>query len=458
MGQERRVGQPRHTLFLGGSTDQRRAHVDAAAAELRPGAVVTLDAGTLPFLRPSLARLPASVPRVLRVDDIHLAFPNEQRSGTRFILTQSMYTMQAWLDLLGDQDVILATADREALSRGAAEAFARRGPWAAFEIVDIVGSKQEPPESLANVSSPAPAPIPRELTPMSPLGVAWPPVGMAAGAHPLSLLSAAFHQSEATERLRLCNEAMILAPEFPEAVLALASARRETQDLPLAHEAIDRALSLAPGWAAAHYEAGKFWLGCEDLARARDHFRRAGECMPRFASAFSNLGATLGELGDPEAALAAFEQALAADPENPTLLSNVGVVRRELGQLGASEQALRRVVVLAPGFVFGHYNLGHTLFLSGRFEESLAAYLEGQRRDPDRNLRQACRLAMVRFAAGDVEGADRDLWRAADAAPPDEREDLLLEAYEIGKAVLDVEPSPGPKQVFLDRLAAAIMS
>ena len=175
-------------------------------------------------------------------------------------------------------------------------------------------------------------------------------------------------------------------------------------------------------------------------------------------SAFSNLGATLGELGEPEAALAAFEQALAADAENPTLLSNVGVVRRELGQLTASEEALRRVVALAPEFVFGHYNLGHTLFLSGRFEESLEAYLEGQRRDPDGNLRQACRLAMVRFAAGDLEGADRDLWRAADAASPEEREDLLLEAYEIGKAVLDAAPAPGPRQVFLDRLAAAIMA
>ena len=84
------------------------------------------------------------------------------------------------------------------------------------------------------------------------------------------------------------------------------------------------------------------------------------------------------------------------------------------------------------------------MFLSGRFQEALEAYLEGQRRDPERNLRQACRLAMVRFAAGDLEGADRDLWRAADAAPPEEREDLLLEAYEIAKAVLDAAPVPGP--------------
>ena len=112
-------------------------------SDLRPGSIVALDAATLPFVRPTLALLPASVPRVLRIDDIELAFPNEQRAGTRLILTQSTYTMQAWLDLLGDDDVIVATADREALMRGAAEAFARRGPWGAFQIVDI-GPRTEP--------------------------------------------------------------------------------------------------------------------------------------------------------------------------------------------------------------------------------------------------------------------------------------------------------------------------
>ena len=145
-------------------------------------------------------------------------------------------------------------------------------------------------------------------------------------------------------------------------------------------------------------------------------------------------------------------------PENPTLLSNVGVVRRELGQLTASEEALRRSTALAPGFVFGHYNLGHTLFLSGRFQESLEAYLEGQRRDPEREP-----AAGLPPGDGPVRGR-RPRGRGPGpvargrCGAPEEREDLLLEAYEIAKAVLDAAPAPGPRQVFLDRLAAAIMA
>jgi tetratricopeptide (TPR) repeat protein len=178
--------------------------------------------------------------------------------------------------------------------------------------------------------------------------------------------------------------------------------------------------------------------------------------MPTFSAAFSNLGATLGELGDPAAALKAFRQALTHDPRSFTILNNIGVVSRELGRLDESEAAFRRVIDVNPEFVFGYYNLGHTVFLAGRYGEALAAYEEGQRRDPQQNARQGCRLAIVRFANGDVDGAQRDLRRFANAAPPDQREDLLLEAYEIAHALLTQHPALAGQQPFLDRLGAEI--
>jgi tetratricopeptide (TPR) repeat protein len=247
-----------------------------------------------------------------------------------------------------------------------------------------------------------------------------------------------------------------LDADSPVAHLALGSACRENTDGGGARAAFDRAAALASDWEAAHYESGKLWLVYDDLPQARDAFRRAGECMPTFSAAFSNLGATLGELGEPDAALAAFEDALAHDPQGVALLNNVGVVYRELGRLDRAETALRRAIAIAPEFVFGHYNLGHTLFLGGRYPEALAAYEEGRRRDPQGNRRQGCRLAMVRFAAGDADGAGRDFWRVANAAPPDEREDLLLEAYAIAHALLAQHPELEPLRPFLDRLGAEI--
>ena len=43
-------------------------------------------------------------------------------------------------------------------------------------------------------------------------------------------------------------------------------------------------------------------------------------------------------------------------------------------------EAFRHVLSLNPGFVFGHYNLGHALFLQGAFADAAEAYAEGQRR------------------------------------------------------------------------------
>jgi Flp pilus assembly protein TadD len=178
--------------------------------------------------------------------------------------------------------------------------------------------------------------------------------------------------------------------------------------------------------------------------------------MPTFAAAFSNLGATLGELDRPEAAAEAFQRALVHDPDNFTVLNNVGVVCRELGRLDESERALVRVTELAPEFVFGHYNLGHTRFLRGDYAGALREYEEGHRRDATRDRRQSCRLAIVRFAVGDLDAATRELWRAVDAAPADEREDLLLEALEITTALLHTHPEWNARRAFVDRIASEL--
>ena len=399
--------------------------------------VVRLDARTLPFMRVDAVVL-SPPPRTVVIDGISAAFPDCQQGGTRLVLTQATYLLQKWIDRLDEGDRIIATADRTALERCAPEAFQGRGPWRTFEISEGDGRSEpgasrsdDAPSAGPRRSAPSPRPIPTRL-------------------------ASAFTASDPAQRLRLCREAAALDDGCEVAQLALASACRESRDGEGARAALARAAALAPDWEAVAYESGKLWLVYDELTRARDEFQRAGDLMPTFSAAFSNLGAALGELGDPAAALAAFRRALAHDPRGVTILNNIGVVCRELGRLDDSEAALRRVIAITPAFVFGHYNLGHTLFLRGDYAGALAAYEEGQRRDPQRNRRQGCRLAVVRFANGDAAGAERDLFRFADAAPADEREDLLLEAYEVAHALLTQQPGLAPLRPFLDRIGAEI--
>ena len=363
-------------------------------------------AATWPFIHPLTLQLP-SAPATVVVDDIHEAFVNHQRSGTRLVTTQGTYQLIAWTELIEGLDVVIeGTGDRAALERYAPELLAHAAARAFAPVTAAVGRIEEPGPST-------------------------------------SALMAAFRADDAEERLRLCVQALDHA-RTPAALIATASVCMEVNDFDAAARDLDEAIEQAPTWAAAHFERGKLWLRRDDMERARESFQKAASLMPRFASAWSNLGATLGELDRPEEALAAFQRALACDPASAQTHNNIGVVSRELGKLPESEAAFRRVLELAPDLAFGYYNLGHTLFLQGRYQAALAAYAEGQKRDPERNPVQASRLAMCRLATGDAAGAITELQRATSALPREYRQQLLADTHSIAWALLTHRPDlPG---------------
>jgi tetratricopeptide (TPR) repeat protein len=405
------AGSVRLAVILGeaGDTAALLDHVirDWTAVHGPPHVVVAPPASEWPFLHP-LAQALAKSPTVIRVEDLHDAFVNHQTASTRLVTTQPVYLMNVWFDAVGDrQDVlILATADEDALAVSAPDLLARRGP---FSATWMAGSGRK--SGRADT--------------------------------PRSVLAAAMRTESPAERLALCVRALDEARTAP-ALLAAASTCMEVNDLEAAARDLDEAIALAPDWGAAYFERGKLWLRVDDMERASASFQEAATRMPWFAPAWANLGATLGELDRPQGALTAFERALALEPGNAQALNNIGVVTRELGRLSDSERAFQRVIDLLPQLAFGHYNLGHTLFLQGRYQAALSAYAEGQRRDAERNPVQATRLAMCRLATADPEGALSDLRQATTSLPVEYRRQLLADTQTIALALLTHRPDlPG---------------
>jgi tetratricopeptide (TPR) repeat protein len=338
-------------------------------------------AATWPFRYPLCPDLPAG-PVVVRAVDVEEAYVNAQTGGTHLVTTQKKYLDAEWdvaLKRHGDAQLVVVT--------GSADARKTSGPPSADQ----------------------------------------------------GRLALAFRSADPSERLALCVEALKHGRKAA-ALVATASACMEVNDLEAAARDLDEAIAQAPDWAAAHYERGKLWLRQDDMVRASERFQTAANLLPGFAPAWANLGGTLGELDKPKEALDAFERALALDPSSPQALNNVGVVRRELGRLADSEGAFRQVIQLTPGMAFGHYNLGHTLFLQGRFQAALSAYAEGQARDPDKNPVQASRLALCRVATGDAPGGLRELQHAASGLPREYRRQLLADTSAILWAVVTQHP------------------
>lgn len=408
------------------------AIADAWAAERQGTITVTAPPASIwPFTHPlAIERPPA--PAIIRLTAIHEAFINRQTASTRLVTTQPAYLMQVWLDAIADRDVLLlATADKATLAEHAPEVLAKRGPFAeaAIHNVDENGIEYHSTGCCEATGSARQIEDAAEAT----------------GA--TALLVRAFRVADPAERLALCVRTL-QEERTPPALVATASAFMEANDLLAAERNLDEALAHAPEWAAAHFERGKLWLRVDDMERASESFRATTERLPGFVSAWANLGATLGELGRPQQALAAFEHALRGDPTSHQALNNIGVVNRELGNLAESESAFRRVVQLAPDLAYGHYNLGHTLFLQGRYQTALSAYVEGQKRDGDRNPVQASRLALCRLAAGDASGALRELQRAMSGLPREYRQQLLADTSAIAWALLTHRPElAGWKQV-----------
>lgn len=343
-------------------------------------------AATWPFRYPLCPELPPG-PVEIRAFDVDEAYVNAQTGGTQLVTTQKKYLDAEWdaaLKRHGDAQLVEVS--------GSAEARAANGRAS---------------EGGPNLTA--------------------------------DRLAAAFRVTDPGERLVLCVEALQTG-RTPAALVATASVCMEVNDLDAAERDLDEALAQAPEWAAAHYERGKLWLRQDDMAAASESFRRAADLLPAFAPAWANLGGTLGELDRPQEALAAFERALALEPADPQALNNIGVVRRELGRLAESEAAFRHVIELMPGMAFGHYNLGHTLFLQGRFQAALSAYTEGQARDPERNPVQASRLALCRVATGDGAGALRELQRVTTGLPREYRQQLLGDTSAILWALVTQHP------------------
>ncbi len=362
---------------------------------------------------------------VLWAPDLHEAFVNVQTNATRLVTTQPLYLLAHCMEVLQAHPNLrmLATLDVDAVRAHGQEALDGRGAWRQVSWIDAT-------EADADT---APAPPARAM----------------------EGLPQAFRAATPAERLTTAGRALDTA-RTPAHLLAMASVCMEVNDLDNAGDLLREAVAAAPGWAAAHFERGKWCLRADDMPAAAEAFGDATRLLPAFSSAAANWGAALGELDRAAESLAAFSAALAADPDNPQALNNVGVVSRELGRLADSEAAFRGVIRLTPDLAFGHYNLGHTLFLQGRYQASLAAYQAGQRLDPSRNPVQASRLALAKLATGDAAGALRDLQGCMANLPRDYRRQLLGDTQSVAWALLSAAPDLRDWRVVGDWLAAEL--
>ncbi len=169
----------------------------------------------------------------------------------------------------------------------------------------------------------------------------------------------------------LLNRALEKAPKLLVALLVKARVAIMQEDLALSQQLVDQVLAQQSDNIEAWLIAGEIARLKNDFVAARKNYDKALALEP------SNIPALLGQAGvsialeDFQAALQSAEQIQQRSPQNPLAHYVRGVVLyKQGGQIEAAEQALLKVLNIAPGHLPSHQILGSIYFTDGRFEQA----------------------------------------------------------------------------------------
>jgi tetratricopeptide (TPR) repeat protein len=135
----------------------------------------------------------------------------------------------------------------------------------------------------------------------------------------------------------------------------------------------DRALALDPDDADALNGRGNALRKLRRIREAEEVFRRAILLNPECAEAHCNLGSVLIDLGKPAQAEAVLRRAVALRPDFAIALHNLGTALISLDRSDEAVMVLQHAVVLQPELAGAHHNLGVALMELGRLTEAREA-------------------------------------------------------------------------------------
>ena len=116
---------------------------------------------------------------------------------------------------------------------------------------------------------------------------------------------------------------------------------------------------------------GAGYAGLGQLDIAVQNYEKALSIKPDYAKAHYNLGSALQELGKLHDSVKSYENSIALEPENAQAHNNLAIVLRELDQLEEAEASCRKAIVLDPEYAEAHSCLSIILYANGDLNSAL---------------------------------------------------------------------------------------
>jgi tetratricopeptide (TPR) repeat protein len=204
------------------------------------------------------------------------------------------------------------------------------------------------------------------------------------------------------------EEAIRLAPSYPEIHFNLADALAKMKRLPEAIAQYEAALRLNPNYAGAHANLGTALVASGRPAEAIPHFEQALRIKPDIAQAHYGLGFAFEATGDLPAAMVQYRDALRADPNDVEAHYHLANGLANGGRMAEAVEHYQAALRLRPDYAEVHANLGLALAGEGRSREALEHLqraLQLKPNDPDVHYQ----LSQVLQLIGDTSAASAEL-------------------------------------------------
>ena len=116
---------------------------------------------------------------------------------------------------------------------------------------------------------------------------------------------------------------------------------------------------------------GACYAGLGQLDIAVQSYEKAISIKPDYAKAHYNLGGALQELHKLYDSAKSYENTIALEPENAQAHNNLAIVLRELNQLEEAEASFRKAIVLDPEYAEAYSSLSVILYANGDLNSAL---------------------------------------------------------------------------------------
>jgi len=131
---------------------------------------------------------------------------------------------------------------------------------------------------------------------------------------------------------------------------------------------------------------GACYAGLGQLDLAVQNYEKALSIKPDYAKAHYNLGIALQELGRVHDSVKSYENSVAFEPENAQAHNNLAIIFRELDQLKKAEASSRKAIALNPNYAEAYCSLSIILYANGDLNSALDSIEKAYSIDPESKL------------------------------------------------------------------------